>query len=248
MSSIENMIEEIDEIVSEVFSNHAEVEGMCVASYSGKNIYSKFREDNSRTPDITAPQLAAAATSLLFIASNMFERIFSQKMSYTITKSDQWIWLNIINKTISGSCLFDRNLAELSGISELKKEMTQVFLKISAVVETSESIKEDVFVRIKRAIPNAISIAIINKEGLPIKVQSSIDGTKLSAFLYALYQLTGIILKKQTEYTIIGGGYGSIIIQKIDNERILGISVPESDDAKLGKYIAKIQEISRNLE
>ena len=119
-------------------------------------------------------------------------------------------------------------------------------MKISAIVETSEFYKTDIFVQIKRAIPNSISIAIINKEGLPIKVQSTIDGTQLSAFIYALHQLSNIILKRK-DYMIVGGEYGSIIIQQIDEERILGISVPESDDTKLGKYVARIQEITRDI-
>jgi predicted regulator of Ras-like GTPase activity (Roadblock/LC7/MglB family) len=124
--------------------------------------------------------------------------------------------------------------------------LTDLFMKISAVVETSV-VQEDLFVLIKRAIPNALSIVIINKEGLPIKVESTIEEPKISAFIYALNSLSNTLLKDDIEHTVISGEYGSYIIQQIDEERILGIAVPDSKDAKLNKYIAALQDIIKKI-
>ena len=45
------------------------------------------------------------------------------------------------------------------------------------------------------------------------------------------------------EYSIIGGENGSVIIHDLDENRVLAIAVPESDERKLGSYIAKIKGI-----
>lgn len=243
---LDEMVDEIESIILEVFSEHGEIDGISIATLGGKTIYSKFRDKSDFK--ISPMEMAAGTTSLVFIAANLFEKTFNQDVSYTISKGEQQILLAIMNETISGSVLFDRKLAELSGLKELRNEMTRLFLKISAIIETSKFFKKDLFVQIKRAIPNSLSIAIINKDGLPIKVQSNIDASHQSAFIYALYQLTNSILGEKKDYMIIGGEFHSIIIMKIDEERILGIAVPESDDAQLGKVIGKIQEITRDIE
>ena len=61
--------------------------------------------------------------------------------------------------------------------------MKQFALKISAFVETSELIKEEIFVAIKRAIPSALMIGIITKDGLPIKIQSTMPEPMISAMM-----------------------------------------------------------------
>lgn len=239
MSAFDRMQMEIEKIIDELFENNSAIRGITISTHGGKNIYSSFLE----TFDLNQSELAAAITSLLFLAGNMTEKLLNQKVSYTITKGKKWILLCMMNKVITGSVIFDRKLADLSGVPELRNDMQELFLRISAIVETSEVIKEDLFVQVKRAIPNALSIAIINKEGLPIKVESAMEGPKIAAFIYALHQLSNMILSKNAQYTQIGGTYGTIIVQQIDEERILGIAVPEHDDHKLGKYMAKLEEI-----
>ena len=66
----------------------------------------------------------------------------------------------------------------------------------------------------------------------------------LSAMVAALYNLSGVLLQSAgMEYSIIGGENGSVIIHDLDENRVLAIAVPESDERKLGSYIAKIKGI-----
>lgn len=237
--SFDQMVSEIEDLIKAFVSETPFIRGITIASLGGKNIYSTFQE----TFELSQNELAASTTSLLFLATNLFEHLLNQQVNYTVTKGEKWILLCILTKAITGSIILDRKLVELAGFNEYKNKILELLLKISAIVETSEVIKEDLFVKIKRAIPNALSIGIINKEGMPIKVQSAMEGPKLSAFIYAMHQLTNVILRKKAEYTIIGGEFCSFIIHQIDDERILGIAVPENDEQKIGKYIAKLQEI-----
>lgn len=243
MSNYEIMHDEIENLVTEIFSENSTMLGISIATHGGKNIFTKFRG----TFSLSQSELAAASTSLIFLASSLFEKILNQDVTHTVTKGEKHLLLCITNKNITGSVIFDRKMVELEGLTENKNKMQDLFLKIAAIVETSEIMKEDLFVQLKRTIPNALSIALINKEGLPIRVQSTMDSPKMAAFIYALNQLTNIILSNTVEHSIISGIFGSIIVQQVDDERILGIAVPESDDIKLNKYIAKIQEIIREL-
>ena len=124
------------------------------------------------------------------------------------------------------------------------KTLKDFALKISAVVETSDFIKEEIFVALKRAIPNTLVLAIITKEGLPIKIQSTMPEPMLSAMVSAIYSLSTVLIEEGLEFSIIAGLEGSIILHELpDRNRILCIAVPEADEKKIGSYIVKIKKI-----
>jgi predicted regulator of Ras-like GTPase activity (Roadblock/LC7/MglB family) len=240
--NIEKGIDEIDRLVSQTFAANSAILALIIASHEGKKIYTKFRE----TQSFNEHELSAITASLLFIARTMFRKTFGLEIGHAEVKGQKKLFFSVLTKEVTGSVMFDRKIGELMGITEQKQMLTDLFMKISAVVETSV-VQEDLFVLIKRAIPNALSIVIINKEGLPIKVESTIEEPKISAFIYALNSLSNTLLKDDIEHTVISGEYGSYIIQQIDEERILGIAVPDSKDAKLNKYIAALQDIIKKI-
>ncbi|TFG19476.1 MAG: hypothetical protein EU530_06140 [Promethearchaeota archaeon] len=240
--AIDKGIEEIDRLVSQTFMNNSGIVALIIASHEGKKIYTKFRE----TQRFNEHELSAITASLIFISRAMFRKTFGLEIAHTEVKGSKNIFFSVLTKKVTGSVIFDRKMVDLVGIAEQKQVINDLFMKISAIVETSV-IKEDLFVMIKRAIPNALSIVIVNKEGLPIKVESTIEEPKISAFVFALNSLSKTLLKDDVEHTVISGEYGSYIIQQIDAERILGIAVPDSKDAKLNKYIAALQDIMKNI-
>ncbi len=240
--AIEKGIEEIDRLVSQTFANHSGILALIIATHEGKKIYTKFRE----TQSFNEHELSAITASLIFIARTMFKKTFGLEIAHAEVKGVKSVFFSVLTKEVTGSVIFDRKMLELVGIAEQKQVMMDLFMKISAIVETSV-VQEDLFVQIKRAIPNALSIVIINKEGLPIKVESAMEEPKISAFIYALHSLATTLLKNEVEHTVISGDYGSYIIQQIDEERILGIAVPESDDSKVNKFIAALEDIVKTL-
>ena len=141
-------------------------------------------------------------------------------------------------------CYLNRELAELEGLlQKYINPLKELALQISAIVETSDVIKEEIFVAVKRAIPNALILAIISKDGLPIKIQSTMAEPMLSAMSSAIYSLSEVLLEGALEYSIISGENGSIILHELDERRILCVAVPEAAENKLGGYIAKIKKI-----
>jgi predicted regulator of Ras-like GTPase activity (Roadblock/LC7/MglB family) len=143
----------------------------------------------------------------------------------------------------------DRSLAELSGLDYYKKILMDLVARIEAFIETSEYISEDLFVAIKRTIPECTMLAVLTIAGSPIRIDvNGIEPVILASIVSAISNMVGIILKKPLDYAIIEGKVGNVIILQIDSERILGIGIPVSSETSVGKYIAKIKEIARKFQ
>ncbi|MHA1733642.1 MAG: hypothetical protein ACTSU5_16965 [Promethearchaeota archaeon] len=238
-------LEEVEQLIeSDLFSMTA-VNAVTVGTHGGTMLSVKFRDNlEERDPK----QLVAATTSMLFLASSLTHRIFNQEIKYSTSYGSKEILICTLTHNLAFSFLLNRELVELEGLSSVfMPKLNEFCLKISAIVETSDYVEKDIFVKIKRAIPNALAIAIITSSGMPIKVQSTMSEPKLSAIISALQNITVIIFGDSstgsTEYSIITSEHGGFIIHRIDQKRLLGVAIPESDDAALGKTLARIKEI-----
>ncbi len=232
---------EIDYLILKEMDEVSAILGISVGTETGQVISNKFKKEIK----LSANEIIAGSSSLMFLSSNISKQLLNQKVKYHTTVAKNEILINVLANNINVSVILDRELTELEGIGLYQKKITDFAIKISAFIETSEYIKKDIFVEIKRAIPTAISIAIITKSGLPIKIQSVMPGPMISAITSALFNLTDVLLKKSVEYSVISGDDGSIIIHQIDNDRILCVAIPDRREDQIGKYIAKIKEIIR---
>jgi len=242
MSSDENikkLNKELSELLEKEISNSKSILGISISTHGGTFIASKLKNDIT----MTNSEISAASSSLVFISSKILNDSLNQKISYNLITGKKRIILSILTENIALIAYLNREIAELEGLDSYITSLRKFAIQISAFVETSDLIKEEVFVAIKRAIPNALVIAIITKDGLPIKVQATMPEPILSAMTSAIFNLAGILLEEGLEFSIIGGDNGSIIIHELDESRILAIAVPEADERKLGSYIAKIKSI-----
>jgi len=235
------VLDEIDNLILKEMDENSAILGISVGTETGQVISSNFKKDIK----LSANEIIAGSSSLMFLSSNISKQLLNQKVKYHTTVAKNEILINVLANNINVSVILDRELTKLEGIGLYQKKITDFAIKISAFIETSEYIKKDIFVEIKRAIPTAISIAIINKSGLPIKIQSVMPDPMISAITSALFNLTDVLLKKSVEYSVISGDDGSIIIHQIDNDRILCVAIPDRREDQIGKYIAKIKEIIR---
>lgn len=242
MSSDENikkLNKELSELLENEINNRKSILGISISTHGGTHLVSKLKKDIT----MTNSEISAASSSLVFISSKILKDSLNQQISYNLITGKKRIILSILTENIALIAYLNREIAELEGLDSYITSLRRFAVKISAFVETSDLIKEEVFVAIKRAIPNALIIAIITKAGLPIKVQSTMPEPILSAMTSAIFNLAGILLEEELEFSIIGGDNGSIIIHELDESRILAIAVPEADERKLGSYIAKIKSI-----
>ncbi|TFF89916.1 MAG: hypothetical protein EU548_05665 [Promethearchaeota archaeon] len=240
MEKLKDLESDILKIIKKEFEENSSILGITIGTHGGTLIANKVKKSTR----LTENEITAATSSLLFLSSKMLKSALNQEISYNLIAGKEKLILSILTKNIIMVTYLKRELAELEGTSQYIKKLKKLALKISAIVETSDLIKEEVFVSLKRAIPNALIIAIITKEGMPIKVQSTMSEPMLSAMVSALYKLSQILLETGgLEYSLIGGENGSIIVHELDNTRILCIAVPEADDTKLGAYVAKIKSL-----
>ncbi|MHA1915069.1 MAG: hypothetical protein ACW986_05655 [Promethearchaeota archaeon] len=243
MEDHDKIIEELESDVSKLIEKELEstsvILGINVGTPEGTKIASEFR----KLITMTMGEITAANSSLVFLSSKMLKDSLNQDVAYNLITGKDRIVLSILTENITMIAYLNRELAELEGIETYTKRLQKLALQISAIIETSDILKEEIFKGLKRAIPNTLVLAIITKDGLPIKIQSTMPEPILSAMVAALYNLSGVLLESGMEYSIIGGENGSVIIHDLDENRILALAVPESDERKLGSYIAKVKAI-----
>ena len=237
--SLKKLNKELSELLEKEINNRKSILGISISTHGGTHLISKLKNDIT----MTNSAISAACSSLVFISYKILNDSLNQQISYNLITGKKRIILSILTENIAFIAYLNREIAELEGLDSYITSLRKFAIQISAFVETSELIKEEVFVAIKRAIPNALVIAIITKDGLPIKVQATMPEPILSAMTSAIFNLAGILLEEGLEFSIIGGDNGSIIIHELDESRILAIAVPEADERKLGSYIAKIKSI-----
>ena len=244
MEKQEKIIEELKADVSELIDKELEsapaILGINIGTAEGTKIASKFKKEGIK---MTTGEITAANSSLVFLSSKMLRDSLNQDVSYNLIIGKEKIVLSILTEEITMISYLNRELAELEGLDSFINRLQKLSLQITAIAETSDILKEEIFKGLKRAIPNTLVIAIITKDGLPIKIQSTMPEPILSAMVAALYNLSGVLLESHMEYSIIGGENGSVIIHDLDENRVLALAVPESDERKLGSYIAKIKAI-----
>jgi len=227
-------------IEKEINDKHG-ILGISISSHGGTHLASKFKKDIK----LTKTEISAASSSMVFLSSKILHDSLNQSLSYNLITGKERIIVSILTENIALMSYLNRELAELEGLDSYINSLKKFAIQISAIIETSNLIKEEIFVAIKRAVPNALVIAIITKDGLPIKIQSTMPEPILSAITSAIYNLSSVLLEASLEFSIIGGENGSIIIHELDETRVLAIAVPEADERKLGSYIAKIKSIIR---
>ena len=243
MEDQDKIIEEVESDVSELIEKELEsalaIIGINVGTLEGTKIANRFK----KSIKMTTGEITAANSSLVFLSSKLLKSSLNQQTRYNLITGKDRIVLSILTDTITMVTYLNRELAELEGLDSHISKLQKLALQISAIIETSDILKEEIFKGLKRAIPNTLVLAIITKDGLPIKIQSTMPEPILSAMIAALYNLSGVLLEGGMEYSIIGGENGSVIIHDLDENRILALAVPESDERKLGSYIAKIKAV-----
>ncbi len=227
------------ELVEKEIESSSAIIGINIGTPEGTKVISIFKKDIK----MTTGEVTAANSSLVFLSSKMLRDSLNQEVSYNLIIGKEKIVLSILVENITMISYLNRELAELEGLDFYINKLQKLSLQISAIIETSDLLKEEIFKSLKRAIPNTLVLAIITKDGLPIKIQSTMPEPILSAMVAALYNLSGVLLESHMEYSIIGGENGSVILHDLDENRVLALAVPESDGRKLGGYIAKIKAI-----
>ena len=160
---IESQIKKIDKDLKKLINKQLEeynaLIGIAIGTHGGSLITSKFKKQFQ----MKGHEIAATNSSILFLSAKLLKNSLNQDISYDLITGKESIVLSIITQNIALIGFLNRELAELEGINKYIFQLKKFALQISAIVETSDFIKEEIFVALKRAIPNALVIAIITK-------------------------------------------------------------------------------------
>jgi predicted regulator of Ras-like GTPase activity (Roadblock/LC7/MglB family) len=247
MSADEDLILSIAKLVDAELEKNAAIKGISIGTEIATSIYAKFK------PNVTnfdEQELIASATSFQYISKSLFSHITKHTMHSTYVTVDESIVIMDFKKEVSAAMVLDRKFAEMDGVEKFQKTLGNLLLQISAIIETSDYLREDPLVKIMRAIPSANLIAFVSKEGLPIKV-INLDGVVeplVGSHVSAISNLTVVMLKQQMDYCFIQGEGACILVVQFDSERILALSLPEEEKQNIGQHLARIKEIIKGYE
>lgn len=241
------VIHQIEKLVDEVLEQYVAIKGISIGSEIALNIFTKFKPD---LKIFSENEIIAGATSFHYICSSLFNHVMKNEMNSAFVTVEKYTLIMQIVKQVSSAMILDRKLAELEGIAQFQEVLHNLALNVNAIAETSPYLAKDPLTKIIRAVPSASFLAIINKEGLPIKVTSTteIQAPMAASQIAALSNLTNFMLKNPMDYAILQGEKAYIMVFQFDEERILAIAVPDSEKAHLGTYLARIKEIIHNAD
>ncbi len=241
-SLITEINSDLDNLITLVLDENPSIMGINIGTHEGKLLANKFRNDIDI--NLKEERITSASVSLLSLSSVIMDHTLNEDLIYNIIEGKDVVVISMLMKNISIVAYLNRLSAGLKGLDSHIKTLKHFGFRISAFVETSQLLQEEIFVSIKRAIPNCKILLIVTREGLPIKSDSSFFEQLMSGRISALYQISGILLTEgKMEFSIITGNKQSIIIHELPMDRILCISVPDTDEKKLGSYIITLRSI-----
>ncbi|MHA1107432.1 MAG: hypothetical protein ACTSPN_17215 [Promethearchaeota archaeon] len=151
-SNIADLETDLIEHIERQLNSNTGILGISVSTHGGTYLASKFKKE----PSMSKTEISAASSSLVFLSSKILHDSLNQKISYNMITGRERIILSILTENIALISFLNRELAELEGLDTFIKLLKQFAIQISAIIDTSDLIKEEVFVAIKRAIPNAL--------------------------------------------------------------------------------------------
>ncbi len=246
-TSDDELISQIEKLIDDTMEANGAILAVSVGTEIATNICTKFKSEVANFSEL---ELIASSTSFQYISNSLFRNIAKGHLHSTYVTVDKYILLMNITKEVSVAMVLDRNFAEMEGIEKFNQVLSGLALKANAYVETSEYLVQDPLVKIIRAVPSALFLGIISKEGLPIKIidNGTVQAAMVSSQIAAMSNLTQIMLKKPMDYALLEGSGAIILVIQFDEERILTISIPENEKANVGQYLARIKEIIKNCD
>ncbi len=239
MANVKDIEKEITKLIEKLQRENPAILGINIGTHGGTLIASKFKKETK----LTKVEISSATSSLAFLSSKILKGAINQNIMYNLIMGKTSTLITFLTENITLIAYLNRELSELEGLERYTEMLKKFTLQVSAIIETSEIMKEELFVAIKRAIPDALVLAVITKDGLPIKIQSAMPESMISAMISAIFNISDVLVEGNLEFSIITGEVGSLIIHEIDKNRILCIAVSQSDERKLGAYIAKIKSV-----
>ena len=138
---LEELKSDVLELVEKELESASAIIGINIGTPEGTKIASIFKEDIK----MTTGEVTAANSSLVFLSSKMLRGSLNQEVSYNLIFGKEKIVLSILTENITMITYLNRELAELEGLDSYINKLQKLSLQISAFIETSDILKEEIF-------------------------------------------------------------------------------------------------------
>ena len=235
-------VNELSNLLEEIVKDKV-IKGIILTSKEGRSESMVILEES-----VNKNKLAAGSATLLAISSQMVEKLFEETTDYILsfTQNNLVITLPVTSGMVL-SALLDREKAESKGVENYVTKIQNVSRKMAEIVELAEYPKKGLLINVKNAIPEAIAIAILTKEGIPLIVHPAEEAITLSGMISAIFSISSnMISNDNSDYSIVAGKEGMIITQQIDNDRLLAVAIPKK--VKIKDIVTKLKETIKESE
>jgi len=189
-------------------------------------------------------EISSYTSSIINLSNEIMESTLKRELNYSIIKGKDLTIVSLRKKDLIFIVFTKRSIEQMSLIDELVLDLEKLATKIITLIEIPEIVRENIVSLIKKSIPLTIWIAIITRNGLPITFlnPSSIDA-RLSGQLAHMFETSKLLVENKIDSVILNGQEGHIIINEIDENRILAVGILEENKEKVEIYASKIKEI-----
>jgi len=235
--------ERAKELVESLLSDVA-IKGIIISDNEGKPIFSSFSEEIDSNMFFDSARLAPVASTMLSVSAGSMRKLFNQNLESIVCFVGDNVFLLVPSEKANILASIAREIVSLRGAEYYQEKLRAAVREISALMVTV-GLEETISVKMKRAIPEALAVGIVTKEGLPLAFQTIIDDAALAAAANGLYVLaTAMAGQPHVDYVAAQADQASLLLHKLDEERALVVVVPK--EQKLGEYIAKIKQVLKS--
>ena len=191
---------------------------------------------------LSAEEISSYTSSIINLSNEILESTLKKELNYSIIKGKDLTIVSLRKKDLIFIVFTKRSIEEMNLMDELVLDLEKLATKIITLIEIPEIVRENIFSLIKKSIPLTIWIAIVTKDGLPI-IDSNLKDARLSGQLAHMFETSKLLTENKIDSVILNGQEGRIIINEIDENRILAVGILEENKEKVEIYAIKLKEI-----
>jgi len=185
---------------------------------------------------------APLIASLTSISSQVLQGLAKKELDYVITRSGENFVVSVpVKPRMNLAVLLERDLVELEGIDKVVSRVKAAAIQIAAVDEAKSYAEKGIIPVVKKVMPEAIMVAVLTAEGMPLDAYPSLDYVTTSGMLSAVITVCDRISRDGSEYSVIGGEEFLVVLHKLPRERILAIAVDKK--GSISEYLLKVREV-----
>jgi predicted regulator of Ras-like GTPase activity (Roadblock/LC7/MglB family) len=228
---------EVANLLEEALNSHSSIRAVVLCTREGVVVASVSRDD-----EIDPTLLSTVSAALVWASITTMGNVGSAKPTYLIQSTPVVRILTVLQHHFQLVVVISR--ADDSGI--LLEKLVPNFQSIGTRVEILMSSREGfktgtVLGRIVEAIPDISQAMVLTSEGLPISSVGFQNDIEMAALIGSIFA-NGLTYSDLTDTIYISSNENNVIVQRIDEQRLLAVVCKGDDSEKVCVQVRNIIE------